>query len=37
VWTERLLAQTQLRYPALELGPWRAALRRGDPEEAAPS
>ncbi len=26
VWTERLLDQTQERYPALDLGPWRAAL-----------
>ena len=36
VWTERLLAQTQLRYPALDLGPWRAALPR-DPGEDATS
>ncbi len=26
VWNERLLDQTQQRYPALDLGPWRAAL-----------
>ena len=26
VWNERLLEQTQERYPALDLGPWRAAL-----------
>jgi len=26
VWSERLLDQTQQRYPALDLGPWRAAL-----------
>jgi len=26
VWTERLLEQTALRYPGLDLGPWRKAL-----------
>jgi hypothetical protein len=26
VWTERLLEQTQQRYPALDLAPWRDAL-----------
>ena len=26
VWTERLLEQTQQRYPALDLAPWREAL-----------
>lgn len=26
IWTERLLTQTQQRYPELDLGPWRAAL-----------
>ena len=26
VWTKRLLDQTQQRYPALDLGPWRAAV-----------
>ncbi len=27
VWSERLIDQTQERYPGLELGPWRAALK----------
>jgi hypothetical protein len=26
VWNGRLIEQTQERYPALDLGPWRAAL-----------
>ena len=26
VWNEGLLDQTALRYPALDLGPWRAGL-----------
>ena len=29
VWTERLLERTQERYPALDLGPWRAGLNPG--------
>jgi hypothetical protein len=29
VWNERLLARTQERYPALDLGPWRAGLSSG--------
>jgi hypothetical protein len=29
VWTERLLARTHERYPALDLGPWRARVSPG--------
>ncbi len=31
VWTERLLAQTQQRYPQLDLGPWRRTLGVAEP------
>ena len=33
VWSGRLLEQTQLRYPALDLGPWRDAV--APPDDAA--
>jgi hypothetical protein len=29
VWTGRLLEQTAMRYPELDLGPWREALDVG--------
>ena len=33
VWNERLIEQTQQRYPALDLGSWRAALGKASGQE----